>query len=36
VQIREFADADWPHAWPIIHDVIRARDTYTYDAGGSM
>ncbi|HEX5190468.1 MAG TPA: GNAT family N-acetyltransferase [Streptosporangiaceae bacterium] len=31
MQIREFANADWPQVWPIIHDVIRARDTYTYD-----
>ena len=31
MQIREFADADWPQVWPIIQDVIRARDTYAYD-----
>jgi GNAT superfamily N-acetyltransferase len=31
VEIREFADADWPQVWPIIQDVIQARDTYAYD-----
>jgi len=31
VQIREYADADWPQIWPILRDVILARDTYTYD-----
>ncbi|HEX6931787.1 MAG TPA: GNAT family N-acetyltransferase [Streptosporangiaceae bacterium] len=33
MKIREFADADWPRVWPIIHDVIQARDTYAYDPG---
>ena len=31
VEIREFDDADWPQVWPIIRDVIQARDTYAYD-----
>ncbi len=31
MEIREFAEADWAQVWPIIRDVIEARDTYTYD-----
>ncbi len=31
MEIREFAEADWAQVWPIIKDVIEARDTYTYD-----
>lgn len=31
VQIREFADADWPAVWPIVHEVITAEDTFAVD-----
>lgn len=31
MEIREFADGDWPHVWPIVRDIVRAADTYTYD-----
>lgn len=31
VEIRRFEDADWPQVWPIIREVVRAGDTYTYD-----
>jgi hypothetical protein len=31
VEIREFTDGDWHQVWPIVRDVIRGRDTYTYD-----
>lgn len=31
VEIREFTDADWPQVWPIVREVVRARDTYTFD-----
>ena len=31
VEIREFADDDWPRVWPIVREVVRAGDTYTYD-----
>ncbi|MGN6678406.1 MAG: GNAT family N-acetyltransferase [Streptosporangiaceae bacterium] len=31
MEIREFTDADWAQVWPIVRDVIRASDTYTYD-----
>ena len=33
MEIREFTDADWPKVWPIVREVIQARDTYTYDPG---
>ncbi|MFI1989973.1 GNAT family N-acetyltransferase [Actinoplanes sp. NPDC020271] len=29
--IRPFADPDWDQVWPIVRDVVRAGDTYTYD-----
>ncbi len=29
--IREFAPDDWDEVWPIIREVVRAADTYTYD-----
>jgi len=29
--IREFTDADWPQVWPIIQEVIEARQTIPYD-----
>jgi len=31
VEIREFADADWPDVWPIVREVTRAQETFTYD-----
>jgi len=31
VIIRAFEDEDWPHVWPIIREVVRAKDTFTYD-----
>lgn len=29
--IKDFADDDWDQVWPIIREVVRAADTYTYD-----
>ncbi|MET8526468.1 GNAT family N-acetyltransferase [Micromonospora sp. NPDC005172] len=29
--IRTFADQDWSQVWPIVEDVIRAQETFTYD-----
>ena len=31
MDIRRFEDGDWPRVWPIIREVVRAGDTYTYD-----
>jgi GNAT superfamily N-acetyltransferase len=31
VQIRPYADSDWPAVWPIFREVVAARDTYVYD-----
>lgn len=31
LQIRELCEADWPQVWPIVREVVRAGDTYTYD-----
>ncbi|KRV48602.1 GCN5 family acetyltransferase [Wenjunlia vitaminophila] len=31
MQIRQFTDADWSQVWPIVRDVVRAADTFTYD-----
>jgi GNAT superfamily N-acetyltransferase len=31
VEIRVFADNDWPRVWPIVREIVRAGDTYTYD-----
>ncbi|GIG91914.1 GNAT family N-acetyltransferase [Plantactinospora endophytica] len=31
MQIREFVPADWPQVWPIVRDVVRAGETFTYD-----
>jgi L-amino acid N-acyltransferase YncA len=33
MEIREFADADWPEVWAIYQTVVNAGDTYTYDPG---
>jgi L-amino acid N-acyltransferase YncA len=29
--IRPFTGTDWEQVWPIVRDVVRAGDTYTYD-----
>lgn len=31
VEIREFAAADWSQVWPIIQEVVTARDTFTFE-----
>ena len=31
VQIRIATDADWPAIWPFFHEIVTARETYTYD-----
>ena len=31
MEIREFAEADWPQVWPIVRDVVRAQETFPYD-----
>jgi GNAT superfamily N-acetyltransferase len=31
VELREFADEDWPQVWPIIREVVRSRETFPYD-----
>jgi L-amino acid N-acyltransferase YncA len=31
VEIRPFAEADWPQVWPIFREVVQAADTFTYD-----
>lgn len=33
MQIRDFAAGDWAQVWPIVSDVIRARETFPYDPG---
>jgi L-amino acid N-acyltransferase YncA len=31
VQIRTATDDDWPAIWPFFHEIVVARETYTYD-----
>jgi ribosomal protein S18 acetylase RimI-like enzyme len=31
VEIRSFAESDWPQVWSIVRDVVRAGDTFVYD-----
>jgi ribosomal protein S18 acetylase RimI-like enzyme len=31
MRVREFAEADWPQVWPIVREVVRAAETFTYD-----
>ncbi|GAA2837045.1 GNAT family N-acetyltransferase [Kribbella solani] len=31
VEIRSATAADWPAIWPFFHDIVTARETYTYD-----
>jgi L-amino acid N-acyltransferase YncA len=35
VEIRQFAENDWPGVWEIVHAVIEAGDTYEYPPGSS-
>ena len=30
MEIREFVEEDWPLVWPVVREVVRAGDTYTY------
>jgi hypothetical protein len=32
MQIRPFAETDWPQVWPIVCEVVRAGDTFVYDS----
>jgi len=31
VQLRDFAEADWPQVWTIVREVVRAQETFPYD-----
>jgi GNAT superfamily N-acetyltransferase len=31
MQIREFAEDDWPQVWPIVREVVQAEETFPYD-----
>lgn len=31
VHIREFLEGDWPQVWGIVREVVRARETFTYE-----
>ena len=31
LQIRTFAEDDWPQVWPIMRAIVRAADTFAYD-----
>lgn len=31
MHIREATEADWPHIWPFMRQIIAAGETYTYD-----
>jgi GNAT superfamily N-acetyltransferase len=33
VQIRELTEADWAEVWPIVREVVQARETFPYDSG---
>jgi L-amino acid N-acyltransferase YncA len=35
VEIRQFAENDWPEVWAIVHAVIEAGDTYEYPPGST-
>jgi L-amino acid N-acyltransferase YncA len=35
VLIRDAKPDDWPEIWPIVRDVVRAGDTFTWDPGVS-
>jgi GNAT superfamily N-acetyltransferase len=31
IEVREFVEADWPQVWPIMREVVQARETIPYD-----
>jgi L-amino acid N-acyltransferase YncA len=31
MRVRVFADVDWPQVWAIVHEVVRAQETFPYD-----
>ncbi len=31
MEIREYAETDWPQVWPIVRDIVRAQETFPYD-----
>jgi GNAT superfamily N-acetyltransferase len=31
MEIRPFAEMDWPEVWPIVRQIVRAADTFAYD-----
>ncbi len=31
MQIRGLAEDDWAQVWPIVHQVVRDQETFTYD-----
>jgi L-amino acid N-acyltransferase YncA len=33
MEIREFAEQDWPQVWGIVRDVVREQETFVYDPG---
>jgi GNAT superfamily N-acetyltransferase len=33
VQIRELTEADWAEVWPIVREVVQARQTFPYESG---
>jgi L-amino acid N-acyltransferase YncA len=35
VEIRQFAENDWPEVWAVVHAVIEAGDTYEYPPGST-
>lgn len=32
MEIRQFAEADWPQVWPIVREIIDEQDTFAFDA----
>ena len=30
LEIREYRESDWPEIWPILEEIVRAGDTYTF------
>jgi GNAT superfamily N-acetyltransferase len=34
-RVREFVEADWRQVWPIIREIVQARETFPYDPGMS-
>jgi GNAT superfamily N-acetyltransferase len=31
MEVRPFAETDWPQVWPIVRQIVRAADTFAYD-----